>query len=96
MTSDETQIQIFTDWLMSHSKRVTKARTTGKIQFVMWSPRPGKETANRQNCPAEKSSANHVTYKQHIGPKTTYRRENNGQSKHNDAKDRKRKCCRFT
>ena len=30
----------------------------------------------------------------HVGSKKTYGRQNTEQSKHDDAKDRKRKCCR--
>ena len=44
------------------------------------------------NCPAGKSWPNHVKNEQHIGPEKTYG-PNKILQKHNDAKDRKRKCC---
>ena len=47
-----------------------------------------------KNCPAAKSLPL-ACYEWQIRSKKTYGPNNNGQSKHNDAKDRTRKCCRF-
>ena len=53
MTSDETQIQIFADWPMSHAKRVTKDNTKNPEYHGSC---PDKEIADRQklsrSCPA--------------------------------------------
>ena len=94
MTSDETHIQFCRLANVTSKKRVTKDNR--KLKSRISCGCRDKETANRQNCPAEKSLANHVKNKQHIGSEKTYGRKNNGQSKHNDVKVRKRKCCRFT
>ena len=48
MTSDETQIQIFEDWPLSHAKHATpdNKQKYPKYYVVV-------ETADRKNCPAE-------------------------------------------
>ena len=57
MTSDETEIQIFTDWPSLHARRVTKAdRESPELS----SRCRDKETADRQTYPAEKSWSNHI------------------------------------
>ena len=47
------------------------------------------------NCPAGKSWPNHVKNEQHNRSEKTYG-PNEILEKHNDAKDRERKCCLFT
>ena len=92
-TSDETQIQIFADWPMSHAKHTTKNNRKNPEYHVVAAIR----RLRIKNCPAEKSWPNHVKKEQHIRSKQTYGGpKNTVQSKHNDAEDRKRKCCRFT
>ena len=91
ITSDETQIQIFADWPMSHAKRVTEDNRKNPEYHVVAAIR---RLRTDKNCPAEKSWPNHVEIDQHIGSKKTYVPQNTEQFKHNGAKDRKRKCCR--
>ena len=57
MTSDETQIQIFADWPMSHAKRMTKEnKENPEYHVVAVIRRPRRD----KNCPAEKSWRNYV------------------------------------
>ena len=68
MTSDESQIQIFSDWLMSHAKRVTKDNRKNPEYVVVAAIR---RLWTDKNCPAEKSWANHVKNEQHTTSKKT-------------------------
>ena len=52
MTSDETQIQIFADWPMSHAKRVTKDNKKNPDYHVVVTIRrlrTGQKLSRRQN-----------------------------------------------
>ena len=63
MTSDETQIQIFVNWPMSHAKRVTwDNRKSPEYRVVAAIRKLRTDT----NCPAGKSWPNHVKNEQHI------------------------------
>ena len=65
MTSDETQIHIFADWLaVSHAKRVTKDNKKNPEYHAVAAIR---RLRTDKNCPAEKSWPNHVEDEQHIG-----------------------------
>ena len=76
MTSDETQIHIFANWLMSHAKRVTRDnRKNPEYRVVAAIRKLGTDT----NCPAGKSWPNHVTNEQHIGSEKTYGPKNTEQ-----------------
>ena len=101
MTSDETQIQIFADWLMPNAKRMTKDnKKNPEYHVVARIRRPRSD----KNCLAEKSWSNHVKNEQYIGskrptppppPKKKKKKKKiTGQSKHNEAKDPKLKLCR--
>ena len=57
MTSDETQIQIFADWTMSHAKRVTKDNRKNPEYHVVLAVR---RLLAAKNCPVENSWPNHV------------------------------------
>ena len=57
MTSDETQIQTFADWPMSHTKRVTKDNRKYPEYHVVVAI---KRLQTDKNCPADKSWPNHV------------------------------------
>ena len=70
MTSDESQIQIFADWLMSHAKRVTKDKRNYPEYHVVAAIR---RLWTDKNCPAEKSWANHVKNEQHTTSKKNRR-----------------------
>ena len=72
MTSDETQIQIFANWPMSHAKRVTRdnRRNPEYDQYHVVAA-IGKLRTDK-NCPAGKSWPNHVKNEQHIGSEKTY------------------------
>ena len=61
MTSDETQIQVFASWPMSHAKRVTRDNRKNSEYL-----------RTDTNCPAGKSWPNHVKNVQHIGSEKTY------------------------
>ena len=89
MTSDETQIQIFANWLISHAKRLTRDNRKNPEYRVVAAIR---KLRTDTNCPAEKSWPNHVKNEQHIGSEKTYGPQKYGTVEHNDAKDRKRKC----
>ena len=59
MTSDETQIQIFANWPMSHAKRVTRDNTCRKnpeYRVIAAIRKPRTDT----NCPAGESWQNYV------------------------------------
>ena len=59
MTSDETQIQIFANWPMSHAKRVTRDnRKSPEYRVVAAIRKLRRDT----NCPAGKSWPNHEFY----------------------------------
>ena len=78
MTSDETQIQIFSNWPMSHAKRVTgDNRKSPEYRFVAAIRKLGTDT----NCSAGKSWPNHVKNEQHIGSEKTYGPKNTEQLK---------------
>ena len=53
MTSDETQIQIFANWPMSHAKRVTRDNRKNPEYHVIAAIR--KQRTDK-SCPSEKSS----------------------------------------
>ena len=55
MTSDETQIQIFANWPMSHAKLVTRDNTKKKEYRVVAAIRKQR---TGKNCPAGKSWPN--------------------------------------
>ena len=64
MTADETQIQIFANWPMSHAKCMTMdKRKNPQYHVVVAIRKPWTE----KNCPAEKSWPNHDKNEQHIG-----------------------------
>ena len=69
MTSDETQIQIFANWPMSHGKRVTRDNRKNLECRVVAAMR---KLQRDKNCPAGKSWPNHVKNEQHIGSEKTY------------------------
>ena len=69
MTSDETQIQIFANWPMSHAKRVTRDNRKNPEYHVVAAIR---KLRTDKNCPAGKSWPNHVKNEQHIGSEKTY------------------------
>ena len=64
VTSDETQIQIFANWPMSHAKRVTRVNRKNPEYRVVAAIR---KLPTDKNCPAGKSWPNHVKNEQHIG-----------------------------
>ena len=69
MTSDETQIQIFANWSMSHAERMTRDnRKNPEYRAVAAIRKLRTDT----NCPAGKSWPNHVKNEQHIGSEKTY------------------------
>ena len=68
MTSDETQIQIFTNWPMSKAKRVTRDNRKSLEYRVVAAIR---KLRTYTNCPAGKSWPNHVKNVQHIGSEKT-------------------------
>ena len=72
MTPDETQIQIFANWSMSHAKHVRKDKRKNPEYHVVAAVRKLR-TDKIQNCPAEKSWPNHVKNEQHIASEKTYR-----------------------
>ena len=69
MTSDETQIQIFPNWPMSHAKHVRKGNRKNPEYYVFAVVR---KLRTDKNCPAEESWPNHVKNEQHIGSEKTY------------------------
>ena len=74
MTSDETQIQIFANWSMSHAERMTRDnRKNPEYRAVAAIRKLRTDT----NCPAGKSWPNHVKNEQHIGSEKTYAPQNN-------------------
>ena len=78
MTSDETQIQIFANWPMSHTKRVTRDNRKNSEYRVVAAIR---KLRTDTNCPAGKSWPNHVKNEQHIGSEKTYGPKNTEQLK---------------
>ena len=60
MTSDETQIQIFANWPMSHAKRVTRDNPEYRVAAAL------RKLRTDTNCPAGKSWPNHVKNEQHM------------------------------
>ena len=78
MTSDETQIQIFANWPMSHAKRVTRDnRKSPKYRVAAAIRKLRTDT----NCPARKSWPNHAKNEQHIGSEKTCGPKNTEQLK---------------
>ena len=73
MTSDETQIQIFANWPMSHAKRVTRDNGKNPEYRVVAAIR---KLRTDTNCPTGKSWPNHVKNEQHIGSEKTYGPQN--------------------
>ena len=73
MTPDETQIQIFANWPMSHAKRVIRDNRKNPEYRVVAAIR---KLRTDTNCPAGKSWSNHVKNEQHIGSKKTYGPQN--------------------
>ena len=73
MTSDETQIQIFANWPMSHAKCMTKDKRKNPQYHVVVTIR---KLWTEKNCPAEKSWPNHDKNEQH---KRSMALENTGQ-----------------
>ena len=69
MTSDETQIQIFANWPMSHAKRVTRYNRKNPEYRVIAAIR---KLRTDTNCPAGESWSNHLKNGQHIGSEKTY------------------------
>ena len=69
MTSDETQIQIFVHWPMSHAKRVTRDNRKNPEYHVVAAIR---KLRTDKNCPTGKSWPNHLKNEQHIGSEKTY------------------------
>ena len=76
MTSDETQIQIFADWPMSHAKRVTRDNRKNPEYRVFAAIR---KLRTDTNCPAGKSWQSHVKNEQHIVSEKTYGPQNTEQ-----------------
>ena len=76
MTSDETQIQIFANWPMSHAKRVTRDNRKSPEYRVVAAIR---KLRTDTNCHAGKSWPNHVKSEQHIGSEKTYGPKNTEQ-----------------
>ena len=84
ITSDETQIQIFANWPMSHAKRVTRVNRKNPEYRVVAAIR---KLQTDTNCLAGKSWPNHVKNEQHIGSEKTYGPKNTEQLNimmHND------------
>ena len=78
MTSDETQIQIFANWPISHAKRLTRDNRKNPEYRVVAAIR---KLRTDRNCPAERSWPNHVKNEQHIGSEKTYGPKNTEQMK---------------
>ena len=76
MTSDETQIQIFANWPMSHAKRVTRDNRKNPEYRVIAAIR---KLRTEKNCPPGESWLNHVKNEQHIGSEKTYGPKNTEQ-----------------
>ena len=76
MTSDETQIQIFANWPMSHAKRVTGDNRKNPEYRVIAAIR---KLRTDTNCPAGKTWPNYVKNEQHIGSENTYGPKNTEQ-----------------
>ena len=76
MTSDETPIQIFANWPMSHAKNVTRDNRKNPEYRVAAAMR---KLRTDTNCPAGKSWPNHVKNEQHIGSEKTYSPKNTEQ-----------------
>ena len=74
MTSDETQIQIFANWPMSHGKRVTMDNSKNPEYHVVATIRILRTDIS---CLAEKSWPHHVKNEQLIGSEKTYVRRVN-------------------
>ena len=72
MTSDETQIQIFANWPMSHTKCVRRDNRENPEYRVIAVIR---KLRTDTNCPAGKSWPHYVKNAQHIGSKKTYGRK---------------------
>ena len=76
MTSDETQIQIFANWPMSHAKRLTRDKRKSIEYRVAAAIR---KLRTDTNCPAGKSWPNHVKNEQHVGSEKAYGPKNTEQ-----------------
>ena len=75
MTSDETQIQIFANWPMSHAKRVTRDNRTNPEYRVIAAIRK----LRTDKLSRRRIMANHVKNEQHIGSEKTYGPKNTEQ-----------------
>ena len=92
MTPDETQIQILANWPMSHAKRVTRDNWKSPEYRVIAAIRKLRtDKLSRRKIMAKpcKKWAAYRMWKD-LRPQKYWTAE------HNDAKDRKRKCCLFT
>ena len=69
MTSDETQIQIFANWPMSHAKRVTRDKRKNSEYRVAAAIR---KLRTDTNCPAGESWPNHVKNERLLWPKNEF------------------------
>ena len=78
VTSDETQVQIFANWPMSHAKLVTRDNRKNPENRVVAAIR---KLRTDTNCPAGKSWPNHVKNEQQIGSAKTYGPQNTEQLK---------------
>ena len=68
MTSDETQIQIFVNWPMSHAKPEKKDNKKNPEYHVA----AIRKLRTDKTCPAEKSWPNQSKNEKHIGSEKTY------------------------
>ena len=75
MTSNETQIQIFEDWLMSHAKRVKKDNRKNSEYYIAPATR---KLRTDKSCLAGKSWPNHVKNETHMASEKTYSPQNTG------------------
>ena len=73
MTSDETQIQIFANWPMSHAQGKNRKSLEYRVVAAI------RKLRTDTNCPAGKSWPNHIRNEQHIGSEKTYGPKNTEQ-----------------
>ena len=90
MNSDETQIQIFADCPMSHAKHTTKDKRKNSeyhVDVAIMRLRIDKTVPRKNHSQTMIKMSSISDLKRPTAPKI--------QSKYNDAKDRKLKCCRI-
>ena len=75
MTSDETQVQIFANWPMSHALTSEQQEKNPEYRIVV----AIRKLPTDINCPAGKSWPNHVKNEQHIESEKTYGPQNTEQ-----------------